>query len=58
MGGFSFTDFLFHVDEDLNRVKRHNINFKCTQTLRLFFMISTFLVTGVLIYVWAKALVC
>lgn len=56
MGEFSLSQFLFYMDEDLNRVKRHNFNFKCTQTIRLIFMLLSFAVWGILVYVWAKAL--
>jgi len=52
---FSVLGFLFHVDDSLNRFKLHNCNFKCTQTMRLIFMICSFAVWGILLFVWAKA---
>ena len=54
---FSCLQNLFSVNEELNRFKLHNCNFKFTQTIRLIFMLSTFAVWGLLLYVWAKAVI-
>ena len=49
-------NFFFHVDDDFNRMSKHNCNFKCTQTMRLLFMSSSFALWCILLYVWSKAI--
>ena len=48
--------FLFGVGEDYNTLKLHNINFKVTQSIRLFFILVSLAIWGTLLYVWAKAI--
>ena len=50
------SNLLFHVNDEYNRLSKHNINFKVTQTIRLIFILSTFAVWCILLYVWAKAI--
>ena len=50
------SSLLLEVRDDYNRLSKHNFNFKCTQSLRLFFMLGSFVVWGILLYVWAKAI--
>jgi len=54
--GRGCTSFLFGVSDDFNRLKNHNMNFKVTQSIRLFFIIASFGIWGTLLYVWAKAI--
>lgn len=54
--GAACSDFLFKVSNDYNRVAKHNFNFKVTQSIRLSFMVASFAIWGILLYVWAKAI--
>ena len=50
------SNLLFHVNDEYNRFSKHNINLKLTQSIRLFFMLTSFAVWCILLYVWAKAI--
>ena len=52
--GFSCFNFLFHLDEDCNRLARHNYNFTVTQSVRLTCIVASMVVWGTLVYVWVK----
>jgi len=54
--GAACSDFLFHVSVEYNRLAKHNCNFKLTQSVRLFFIVASFAIWGLLLYVWAKAI--
>ena len=55
--GFSCFSFLFHFDEDCNRVARHNFNFTVTQSIRLTMILVSLGLWGTLVYVWTKDVV-
>ena len=46
----------FHVSEDYNRLSKHNVNFKFTQSIRLSCMVVCFGIWAILLYVWGKAI--
>lgn len=54
--GFSCTKFWFDLDEDYKLVAHHNCTFWWTQLIRLIMMMGSFLIWGLLLYVWAKAI--
>ena len=47
---------LFTVSEFFNRVKEHNINFKVTQSIRIFMFLISLANWTLLLYVWSKAI--
>ena len=47
-------NFLFHVSDEYNRLFMHNYNFTATQSVRLGIMIGSFVIWGILVYVWVK----
>ena len=55
--GFSCFSFLFHFDEDCNRLARHNFNFTVTQSIRLTMILVSLGLWGTLVYVWTKDVV-
>jgi len=52
--GFSCHSLLFRLDEDSNRMAKHNYNFTLTQSIRLTMTIVSVGLTGTLLYVWVK----
>ena len=56
--GQAISNLLFELGDDYNRVSKHNCNFKFTQTLRLIMMVSCFAIWGMLLYIWAKTVLC
>jgi len=52
--GFSCFNLLFYVDDDCNRLAKHNYNFTVIQSIRLTFILVSIMIQGILLYVWAK----
>ena len=52
--GFSCNSLLFHMDEDRNRMAKHNYNFSLTQSIRLTMIIVSLCIWGTLLYIWTK----
>ena len=48
-------DFLSSVDDEFNRVAKHNCNFKFIQTVRLLSILASGCLWCVLLFIWAKA---